>query len=30
VPPWMRSELGRSNKPKQTAAPPPPVVIVPF
>jgi hypothetical protein len=29
VPPWMRSELGRSRKPRQTAAPPP-VVIVPF
>jgi hypothetical protein len=29
VPPWMRSELERSRKPKQTAAPPP-VVIVPF
>jgi len=28
VPPWMASELGRSRKPKQTAAPP--VVIVPF
>jgi hypothetical protein len=30
VPAWMRSELGRSRKPRQTAAPPPAVVIVPF
>ena len=29
VPPWMRSELKRASKPKQTAAPPT-VVIVPF
>jgi hypothetical protein len=28
VPAWMRSELGRTRKPKQTAAPP--VIIVPF
>lgn len=29
VPPWMRSELNKSRRPRQAAAPPP-VVLVPF